>query len=91
MSVAALISTATVRSKCFVGSAVYGDAGHPDVMEFIDSKLNEEKKAWALIEQGYEMGRPSLMELTVEVEGGKPAAVRLGGQAVRVASGRIEV
>ena len=30
------------------------DAGHPDVMEFIDSKLNEEKKAWALIEAGYD-------------------------------------
>ena len=30
------------------------DAGHPDVIEFIDSKLNEEKKAWALIEQGYD-------------------------------------
>jgi ribonucleoside-diphosphate reductase alpha chain len=30
------------------------DAGHPDVMDFIDSKLNEEKKAWALIEQGYD-------------------------------------
>ncbi len=30
------------------------DAGHPDVVEFIDSKLNEEKKAWALIEQGYD-------------------------------------
>ena len=30
------------------------DAGHPDVLDFIDSKLNEEKKAWALIEQGYD-------------------------------------
>ena len=30
------------------------DADHPDVLEFIDSKLNEEKKAWALIEQGYD-------------------------------------
>ncbi len=30
------------------------DAGHPDVVEFIDSKLNEEKKAWALIEAGYD-------------------------------------
>ena len=30
------------------------DAGHPDVMDFIDSKLNEEKKAWALIEAGYD-------------------------------------
>ncbi len=30
------------------------DADHPDVMEFIDSKMNEEKKAWALIEAGYD-------------------------------------
>src|ERR671910_870512 len=30
------------------------DADHPDVLEFINSKLNEEKKAWALIEQGYD-------------------------------------
>jgi ribonucleoside-diphosphate reductase alpha chain len=27
---------------------------HPDVMEFIDAKKKEEKKAWALIEQGYD-------------------------------------
>ena len=27
---------------------------HPDIQEFIDSKANEEKKAWALIEQGYD-------------------------------------
>src|SRR2546423_4524734 len=30
------------------------DAGHPEVVAFIDSKLNEEKKAWALIEAGYD-------------------------------------
>src|SRR5437773_6832674 len=30
------------------------DADHPDVVGFIDSKLNEEKKAWALIEAGYD-------------------------------------
>ncbi len=30
------------------------DADHPDVMDFIDSKVNEEKKAWALIEAGYD-------------------------------------
>src|SRR4026209_701647 len=30
------------------------DADHPDVIEFIDSKMLEEKKAWALIEQGYD-------------------------------------
>jgi ribonucleoside-diphosphate reductase alpha chain len=27
---------------------------HPDIMEFIDSKATEEKKAWALINQGYD-------------------------------------
>ncbi len=27
---------------------------HPDIMEFIQAKANEEKKAWALIEAGYD-------------------------------------
>ena len=30
------------------------DVNHPDIVEFIDSKAHEEKKAWALIEQGYD-------------------------------------
>ena len=30
------------------------DAGHPDVLDFIDSKKLEEQKAWALIEAGYD-------------------------------------
>ncbi len=30
------------------------DVTHPDVVEFIESKAHEEKKAWALIEQGYD-------------------------------------
>ena len=30
------------------------DADHPDVIDFIDSKANEERKAWALIEAGYD-------------------------------------
>src|SRR5436309_7575155 len=32
------------------------NADHPDVMDFIHSKANEEKKAWALIEAGYNAG-----------------------------------
>jgi trans-2,3-dihydro-3-hydroxyanthranilate isomerase len=44
-----------------------------------------------VIEQGYEMGRPSLITLSLEIEGGKLETVRIGGHAVRVASGKIEV
>ena len=32
------------------------NADHPDVVEFIDSKMTEERKAWALIEAGYDGG-----------------------------------
>ncbi|MBX9925241.1 MAG: PhzF family phenazine biosynthesis protein [Hyphomicrobiaceae bacterium] len=44
-----------------------------------------------VIEQGFAMHRPSLMTLTLEVRAGKLDGVRLGGHAVRVASGMIEV
>jgi trans-2,3-dihydro-3-hydroxyanthranilate isomerase len=43
------------------------------------------------IEQGYEMGRPSLIELSMEIAGGKLDTVRVGGHTVRVAEGTIEV
>ncbi len=32
------------------------DTAHPDIVEFIDCKLSEERKAWALIEAGYDGG-----------------------------------
>jgi ribonucleoside-diphosphate reductase alpha chain len=32
------------------------DAGHPDVKEFIHCKADEEKKAWSLIDAGYDGG-----------------------------------
>lgn len=32
------------------------NVSHPDILEFIDAKQSEEKKAWALIEQGYDGG-----------------------------------
>jgi trans-2,3-dihydro-3-hydroxyanthranilate isomerase len=43
-----------------------------------------------LIEQGHEMGRPSLMEVTMTVAGGALGAVSIGGEAVVVTSGTIE-
>ena len=42
------------------------------------------------IEQGYEMGRPSLMELTFTMRGGALAAASIGGGAVVVSEGTIE-
>ena len=44
-----------------------------------------------LIEQGYEMGRPSQISLEMSVQAGALRQVRIGGQAVRVSSGRLEV
>src|SRR5262252_738172 len=32
------------------------NAGHPDIVEFINSKSNEEKKAWVLLDNGYAGG-----------------------------------
>ncbi|MCC7252423.1 MAG: PhzF family phenazine biosynthesis protein [Hyphomicrobium sp.] len=44
-----------------------------------------------IVEQGYEMGRPSQIVLTLVVAGGKLTTVRIGGSAVRVSEGTIEV
>jgi trans-2,3-dihydro-3-hydroxyanthranilate isomerase len=43
------------------------------------------------IEQGYEMGRPSLISLTMIVERGALDTVRIGGQAVMVCEGTLTV
>lgn len=44
-----------------------------------------------LIEQGVEMGRPSLIHLHIESSGGAIARARIGGSAVRIAEGRLLV
>jgi trans-2,3-dihydro-3-hydroxyanthranilate isomerase len=44
-----------------------------------------------IIEQGFEMGRPSLITLETDSEGGKLVAARVGGDAVIVAEGMLEV
>jgi trans-2,3-dihydro-3-hydroxyanthranilate isomerase len=45
----------------------------------------------AIIEQGYEMGRPSLIRLEMTVARGALSLVRIGGNAVRVMSGTLGV
>lgn len=42
-----------------------------------------------VLEQGFEMGRPSIISLTLEVANGELHNVRIGGNAVRVTEGRI--
>lgn len=45
-----------------------------------------------VIEQGFEMGRPSILQLEIDVSGGGGLeAVRLGGEAVVVAQGTLDV
>jgi len=43
-----------------------------------------------VIEQGYEMGRPSLIRLTAEVAAGRLVSAFVGGNAVIVTEGTIE-
>ncbi len=68
------------------GSAAVGFAGV--VASFDDLPEGAHKRA---IEQGHEMGRPSTIVLTLIVKGGKLDTVRIGGNAVRMVEGTIEI
>jgi len=68
------------------GSAVAAFAGS---MQEFDQMPDGEHVA--IFEQGYEMGRPSLIRLEISVSAGKVAAVRIGGNAVEVAAGLLAV
>lgn len=52
--------------------------------------LKDGTRAW-IVEQGFEMGRPSRIEVTVEATAGAIAGVRIGGEAVPVMRGQIDV
>ncbi|MDQ2667327.1 MAG: PhzF family phenazine biosynthesis protein [Gemmatimonadota bacterium] len=43
------------------------------------------------VEQGFEMGRPSIMEVEADVSGGAVTAVRVGGASVLVSEGQMEI
>ena len=68
------------------GSAAAAFAGV--VQKFDDLPDGHHKKT---IEQGFEMGRPSLIALEMNIAGRKLTNVRIGGHAVRVSEGVIEV
>ena len=46
--------------------------------------------AWR-VEQGFEMGRPSILEVEADVGGGRVTGVRVGGASVLVSEGLMEV
>lgn len=46
--------------------------------------------AWR-VEQGFEMGRPSIMEVEADVRAGDVAAVRVGGASVLMTEGHMEI
>ena len=44
-----------------------------------------------IIEQGFEMGRPSLMSLEMDLDRGEVVGARVGGDAVKIAEGDLDV
>ena len=54
------------------------------------SPRREGAVSW-VIEQGFEMGRPSILEVAAELRDGTPMVVRVGGSAVLVGEGTLEV
>ena len=68
------------------GSAVVAFAG---VIHRFDAPPDGLHKR--MIEQGFEMGRPSMIALSLEIERGKLMTVRIGGHSVRVTEGHITI
>jgi trans-2,3-dihydro-3-hydroxyanthranilate isomerase len=68
------------------GSAAIGLAGA--IARFDELPDGVHKRT---LEQGFEMGRPSFIQLTLELVQDRLKAVRIGGQAVRVGEGSLRV
>lgn len=64
------------------GSAAASFAGY---LAALDDR-NEGTMKWN-IEQGFEMGRPSLLYIEADKQGGKTAAIRVGGNAIMMTEG----
>ncbi len=54
-------------------------------------ELPEDGVHQLIIEQGFEMGRPSLIALDLDIRGGRLARAAIGGSAVRVSEGVLHV
>ena|SRR5688572_17566573 len=56
---------------------------------YLAARSREDGTQKWVVEQGYEMGRPSLIEVEADRAGGKISAIRVGGASVLVSEGRI--
>jgi trans-2,3-dihydro-3-hydroxyanthranilate isomerase len=87
---------AQVHGRMFApGLGVYEDPATGSAISALAGWLHEADprdgtRRWR-VEQGFEMGRPSRIDLEADVAGGRIAAVRVGGQSVRVTEGWIEL
>jgi len=70
------------------GSACAALAGY---LSTRDSRVAAEGVTRWVIEQGFEMGRPSIIELELERKRGSVTAVRVGGSSVLVSDGTMEI
>jgi trans-2,3-dihydro-3-hydroxyanthranilate isomerase len=68
------------------GGAVAAFAGLAATVEMPEDGMHQ-----LVIEQGFEMGRPSLIALDLDVHGGRLVAARIGGSAVRISDGHLRV
>lgn len=68
------------------GSAVAAFSGLAATVE-----LPEDGQHQLIIEQGFEMGRPSLIALDLDIRGGRLVNAMIGGSAVRVSEGHLHV
>lgn len=85
------------HARCFAPTAGIAEdpatggaaAAFPGVIKHFDAHPSGSHRF--VIEQGFEMGRPSLIALEVDIEGSEVAAARIGGDAVVVAEGELRV
>jgi len=68
------------------GAAASALAGYLGIRNSISSGVIQ----WT-VEQGFEMGRPSILDVQAEKVDGQIVAVRVGGQSVMVSEGAIEI
>jgi trans-2,3-dihydro-3-hydroxyanthranilate isomerase len=66
------------------GSAAAAFAGVAATCELPEDGLHQ-----IIIEQGFEMGRPSLIALDLDIQKGRLAGAQIGGAAVRIAEGTL--